>query len=155
MAFKKTLFALIGLWSVPMFTSTAAFADNCKSIADPTARLACFDKASGSNLLKKQPVGDPATEAAKRTIVATKSRLFKDPYSLKDAAIGKPFPCLSGVGTCICIEANGKTSAGGYSGIQLMLLKITGPAESENLGEVFKPEICGKLAPFPQLNGRG
>lgn len=121
--------------SLLLFISTSAIAGDCKSITDATTRLACFDKASAPAKTVKKPIDDPAIEAAKGAIVATKARLFKDAGSLKDVAIGKPFACLSGVGTCVCMEANGKTSAGGYSEIQLLLVKIIGPTETEMTGE--------------------
>ncbi|MCK1611058.1 MULTISPECIES: hypothetical protein [unclassified Bradyrhizobium] len=144
-------FARIAMWSMLLLIPTAALADDCKSIADATARMACFDKASKA---VKKPVGDPATDAAKHAIISSKSRMFTDADSLKDVAIGPPFPCASGVGSCVCVEANGKTPAGGYAGLHVFVVKIKGPTEAEMIGEMFKPETCGKMVSFPQMNGK-
>ncbi|MCK1304626.1 hypothetical protein [Bradyrhizobium sp. 45] len=155
MDFKRTLVACIAVWSTLIIIPTATQADNCKSIPDAATRLACFDTASAApKAAKKQPVGDPATEATKHAIISSKSRMFTDADSLKDVAIGPPFPCASGVGSCVCVEANGKTPAGGYAGLHVFVVKIKGPTEAEMIGEMFKPETCGKMVSFPQMNGK-
>ncbi|MET4208929.1 hypothetical protein [Bradyrhizobium sp. LA2.1] len=91
---------------------------------------------------------------AKRAILASKSRMFKDPDSIRDAAIGTVAPCPSGNGECVCLEANGRNSQGGMTGLQTLGIRING-SSAEAFGEMADTSKCGKMAPFPALNGRG
>lgn len=94
---------------------------------------------------------------AKRLMLKYKSRLFKDADSIKDAQISEPFTCFTLDGTdCICAEANARNSQGGYTGIQLIGFKFDGAGGIEGIGEMgltARDGACGRLTPFPQLNG--
>jgi hypothetical protein len=94
---------------------------------------------------------------AKKVILSQRGQLFKEPESVRDAKISDPFTCLNGSGNCICIEANARNSYGGYTGIELLGIRIEGN-QAEALGKMYaeaRATPCGKLVAFPELNGRG
>lgn len=93
-------------------------------------------------------------ESAKRAILANKSRMFKDPDSIRDAAIGSVAPCPSGNGDCVCLELNARNSQGGMSGLQTVGIRVNGPS-AESFGQMADTSTCGKMIPFPALNGSG
>ena len=92
---------------------------------------------------------------AKRALLANRSRLFKDPGSIRDAKVSQPFTCLTGSGNCICIEANARNSFGGYTGIQLVGFQLLGGGKVEPIGQMYaRDKTCGRtLSPFPEFNG--
>jgi hypothetical protein len=93
---------------------------------------------------------------AKKVILLHRERLFKEPGSVRNAKISDPFTCLNGSGNCICIEANARNSYGGYTGIELLGIRIQGD-QTEALGKMYeeaRQTPCGRLVPFPELNGR-
>jgi hypothetical protein len=94
-----------------------------------------------------------SADAAKRSILSQKSRMFKDPDSIRDASIGTVAPCLSGNGDCVCLELNGRNSSGGMTGLQTIGVRITG-AGAEAFGEMADTSTCGKMVAFPALNGK-
>lgn len=55
-------------------------------------------------LLSGTVVAATTQDDAKRAILANKSRMFKDPDSIRDAAIGTVAACPSGNGDCVCLE---------------------------------------------------
>jgi hypothetical protein len=134
---------------------SAARAEDCKVIQDATARLACFDQTTKPVVPKKLPLAsDPELEKTRRLLLANRARLFNDPDSVRDASSGRPFPCLGGGGDCVCLEVNAKNAYGGYTGIQTVLIKI-GSGDPKNLGGNLGSDFpCGKMTPFPQLNGK-
>jgi hypothetical protein len=143
-----------------LFAPTAYAAD-CKAISNSSARLTCFDKSEYPAPAMKTSVGKtsggPEPAAVKQAILATRYRLFFDPDSLRDASIGNTFTCLTGKDTCVCIEVNGKNPDGGYSGLQLLGVKILSGGQTAMIGEMAQSAggtPCGVLSPFPQLNGR-
>ncbi|MCK1619551.1 hypothetical protein IVA96_23840 [Bradyrhizobium sp. 159] len=89
---------------------------------------------------------------AKRAILANKSRMFKDPDSIRDASIGAVASCPSGNGDCVCVELNARNSMGGMTGLQIVGIRINGSA-AEAFGQMADTSKCGKLTPFPALNG--
>lgn len=91
---------------------------------------------------------------AKRAILANKSRMFKDPDSIRDASIGTVAACPSGNGDCVCVELNARNSMGGMTGLQTVGIRINSSA-AEAFGQMADTSRCGKMMPFPALNGRG
>jgi hypothetical protein len=136
---------------IAMLASSDAFsATDCKSLADSAARLACFDASS-----KSPPKSAPAKlSPARAAILRSKSRIFVDPDSVRDARVGQPYKCPSGGGDiCICLEVNAKNTSGGMAGLQVIGLWIKGDA-AESFGKMYDEAACGKLEPFPELNGK-
>lgn len=89
----------------------------------------------------------------KRALVANRSRIWKDPDSIRDARIGEPYPCPLNRGTCICIEANGRNAYGGFTGIRKTGFAFMTAADFEVLGEMGAYATCGTFTPFPEMNG--
>ena len=102
------------------------------------------------------PAASITLAAAKKLILDGKDHIFTDPDSIRGAKIGPPFTCLSGTGNCICLELNGKNPYGGYSGLQLLGFRLTteSAASFGQMAETARGAICGKLMPFPELNGK-
>ena len=55
-------------------------------------------------------------------IIRNKANLFKDPDSIRDAAIASPTPSM--MGWQVCMQANAKNSFGGYTGRQTFIVQI-------------------------------
>ncbi|TWA91093.1 hypothetical protein [Bradyrhizobium stylosanthis] len=87
------------------------------------------------------------------TAIAAKSRMFKDPDSIHDASLGAVAPCPSGNDDCVCLDANGRNSQGGMTGLQTLSIRING-SSAEAFSEMADTSKCGKMVPFPALNGR-
>ncbi len=73
--------------------------------------------------------------------------------------IGEPYWCPRGLDpvptkTCICIEANAKNSYGGFTGVEKSGFKFASPTEFTVLGTMGAYATCGKMMPFPEMNGR-
>jgi hypothetical protein len=94
--------------AILFFASTAlAFAADCKSITDPTARLACFD---APKAVKKPVVADPfgpAKTAMSRKLADPESARWGDFYTVVGDG-GYPL---------ICGAVNSKNQMGGYIGM--------------------------------------
>jgi hypothetical protein len=105
---------------------------------------------------------------AREIIIAQRSRLWKDPYSIRDGRISAPHTCpshalltqrdKSGL-VCVCVEANAKNSYGGYTGLQKTRLLFRGREIVDMHGPLFTgakatPDGCGSFQPFPEINGR-
>jgi hypothetical protein len=146
---------VVGLLLALAFVS-AAQAEDCKAIQDATARLACFDQSAKPVVPKKLPLSaDPELEKVRRLLLSNRARLFNDSDSVRDASSGRPFPCLGGGGDCLCLEVNAKNAYGGYTGIQMVLIKIGPSGIPENIGGGLPDDFpCWKMTPFPQLNGK-
>jgi hypothetical protein len=147
--------AVVGLLLALAFDS-AAQAEDCKVIQDATARLACFDQTTKPVVPKKLPsASDPGLEKVRRLLLSNRARLFNDSDSVRDASSGRAFPCLGGGGDCVCLEVNAKNAYGGYTGIQTVLIKIGLNGIPENIGGGLGSDFpCGKMTPFPQLDGK-
>jgi hypothetical protein len=90
---------------------------------------------------------------AKGAILASRSKIWKDPESIREASIGQPFTCINTVVlTCVCIEANARNSFGGYTGLQKSVVEI-GPPPRPASREMTFGDKCDGLEPFPELNG--
>jgi hypothetical protein len=94
-----------------------------------------------------------SVDAAKRTILSSKSRMFNDPDSIRDASIGTVAPCPSGAGECVCVELNARNRYGGMTGLQTIGVRITG-SDAVAFGEMADTSTCGKMIPFQALNGK-
>ncbi|UPK16099.1 hypothetical protein [Bradyrhizobium sp. 131] len=134
-ALGQTLRLNVTLWGIHMFIR------NCTL-------------AAALILLSTTTFAATSQDIAKRAILANKSRMFKDPDSIRDASIGAVAACPSGNGDCVCIELNARNSMGGMSGLQTVGVRINGLA-AEAFGQMADTSECGKMVPFPALNGRG
>ncbi|MBB4391787.1 hypothetical protein [Bradyrhizobium sp. ERR14] len=112
----------------------------------------CWTSGIALMLLSGTALAATSQDNAKRAILANKSRMFKDPDSVRDAAIGTVAPCPSGNGDCVCLELNARNSQGGMSGLRIVGVRIDG-ASAEAFGEMADTSTCGKMVPFPALNG--
>jgi hypothetical protein len=92
--------------------------------------------------------------AARQILVSGRSRAWKDPNSVREAKIGDAYECLAQDGsTCFCIEANAKNSYGGFAGLKMSQARFSSPKQFEMI-EMYAPEHCGRMIPFPEMNGR-
>jgi hypothetical protein len=99
------------------------------------------------------PQQNPMTwSEAARIVLSNKGSLFKDPESVRDAALGQPYLSALG-GNRVCIRANAKNSFGGYTGVRDELLLIANGTVS-TLGTATPADPCGTFIPLPELNGR-
>lgn len=105
-------------------------------------------------------------EEARKIIVSERSKLWKDPYSIRDAKIGSPYFCenesfaptggiIKSPASCVCIEANAKNSYGGYTGIRrtIAVFPESGGIDSKDGGILGFQDYCKELRPFAELNG--
>ncbi len=94
---------------------------------------------------------------ARAAILAAKSRLWRDPDSVRDAAISAPKACpVKPELLCVCVEANARNAYGGYSGISTSLIYFRGKTVADSVEGLYPDgrARCGKFEPFPELNGR-
>ena len=106
-----------------------------------------------------EPVLVPLS-AIKKVLLAERTRIWKDPDSVREAKIGEPYWCPRGLDpvpteTCVCIEANARNSYGGLTGLELSGFAFKSPTNFRVLGKMGAYATCGKLTPFPEMNGRG
>jgi hypothetical protein len=108
-------------------------------------------------------VAEPATlvplDAMKHKLLAERNRIWKEPESIRDARIGEPYWCPRGqdpvpTKTCICVEANGKNSYGGFTGVHLTGFAFRNANDFEVIGKMGPYATCGRLTPWPEMNGR-
>lgn len=94
-----------------IFSAGAAWAaEDCKAIAEPMARLTCFDK------INSTPKGQPKQARVDPDIVKAKnavSRSLKDPESAKFENLYKT---TDGLMPIVCGEVNSRNGYGGYAG---------------------------------------
>ncbi|MGY4370575.1 hypothetical protein ACVW1A_006640 [Bradyrhizobium sp. LB1.3] len=104
-----------------------------------------------------------SADVATKAVLANRSTMWKDPYSIRDAKVGGPVTCPTQNGlfptatSCVCIEANAKNSYGGYTGIRRTIAVFSSTSgafiNTSDGGIVGFEEICQAMQPFPQLNG--
>jgi len=121
------------------------------------------------------PVEEQPTKAvlqvdeAKRAILAERSQLWKDPDSIRDAKIGRPYSCpiddvtpdgrniMKLAGSCVCVQLNAKNSFGGYVGLKGSIVAIPEDAGRHpqilDTGTAGADPFCQSLVPFDALNG--
>lgn len=100
-------------------------------------------------------------------ILAERSRLWKDPESIRDESIDDTYPCSSPKftptgamvdepGSCTCVELNARNSYGGYVGIRRTIVVSLEAGGTTTLdGGTKGYEVhCQGLTPFSELNGR-
>jgi hypothetical protein len=116
---KMRLVMLTAAVSMGVFSVTNAFAQqlDCKSIQDPQARLACFDKLTSqtkSTSKKAAPKEDAVITQAKAAV----AKKLKDPTSPLFTELKRAKrPNLKGdLVDSVCGFVNAKNSYGGYSG---------------------------------------
>lgn len=100
-----------------------------------------------------------AFEDMKQLVLTNRSRIWKDPGSIRDPQIGQPFSCVGGLihlaampDVCVCVEANAKNAFGGYVGIKQNEILISG----RQIVDILPPrsafsDRCGPMTPFPEL----
>jgi hypothetical protein len=98
-------------------------------------------------------------QAIKKVLLANRARIWKDPDSIREAKIGEPYWCPRGLDpvptkTCVCIEANGRNSYGGFTGIETSGFAFSSPTEFEVIGKMGAYATCGQMTPFPEMNGK-
>lgn len=102
--------------------------------------------------------GSPLSFAdARKAVVAERSRLWKDPDSLRDASISAPQPCpYLPDATCVCVEAKAASSGGGYNGTSKTRLYFSGSQIVDSIGPLGAADAvqCGRFMPFPELNDK-
>lgn len=98
-------------------------------------------------------------EDMKQLVLTNRSRIWKDPSSIRDPQIGQPFACVGGLAhiaampdVCVCVEANAKNSMGGYTGLKQNEILISG----RQIVDILPPrgafgDRCGRMTPFPEL----
>lgn len=104
-------------------------------------------------LITGPALADTSPDGAKKAILANKSRMFKDPDSVRDAAMGRVGPCPSGYGDCVCLKLNARNSQGGMTGPQTIGVRLR-DGSAEAFGQMADTSDCGKMTPFPALNGK-
>jgi hypothetical protein len=84
-------------------------------------------------------------------VVASRSTLWKDPASVRDASVGHAYACSDG-DSCLCVSANAKNGFGGYTGVQKNVVVMRGDRFL-----TFRPwdfgDQCENLTPLAELNG--
>ena len=92
---------------------------------------------------------------------------FVDPYSVRDAAISRPFPIrhgLLGQDTVwyVCLRSNAKNRLGGYTGLDETPIAFRGNAVDVTKSDAVRTEMGGRTMcgpavyePFPEIEARG
>lgn len=97
----------------------------------------------------------PLTVAdAKRLVLSNKTRIYKDPDSVRDASIQAPSEMLGRI--YVCVEANARNSFGGYTGLRTLVVMFSTAQEYMNAySEDTWIYGCSssKMVAFPELSG--
>lgn len=105
------------------------------------------------------------TDEAKAAVLANRSKVFKDPDSIKEAKIASAMACtidqVNGPqwskvpSSCVCVELNAKNSYGGYTGVKRSVIAFPEVGEPDVLdtGTNGADRYCTDLRPFPELDG--
>lgn len=109
-------------------------------------------------------VAIPSAADARSRTIGERSKLWKDPYSIRDARAADPRACSHDVlnssggfvptpAACMCVEANAKNSYGGYTGVKRTIIVFLPSGEiSLKDGRILGfAELCQGLSPFPEL----
>jgi hypothetical protein len=103
---------------------------------------------------------------AKKSILAARNRMWKDPGSIRDASIGDVHSCVlddlttTGIakraGQCVCIVLNAKNSMGGYTGLRRTLFVFwnNGGMDTRDGAILGYEEYCSVTQPFPEMNAK-
>src|SRR3981081_4023062 len=97
---------------------------------------------------------------AKAIVVSSRAVYWKDPESIRDAAIGQPYSCTGGLvhvarppSACVCVMANAKNLFGGYTGLKPSVVLIAGGSVIDVISPRSQDE-CDSMVPFPELEGK-
>ena len=97
---------------------------------------------------------------AKAIVVSSRAAYWKDPESIREAAIGQPYSCIGGLvhvarppSACVCVMANAKNSSGGYTGLKPSVVLIAGGSVIDVISPRSQDE-CDSMVPFPELEGK-
>ena len=121
---------------------------------------ACANSGSQSgNALMTSPIS-LSIDDAKQIIQGQRSRIWKDPDSIRDARIGQPYSCAGGLAqvarppdACVCVEANAKNSFGGYTGLRRNEVLFSDRQIVDVVDARESTYSCGQMMPFPEING--
>jgi hypothetical protein len=111
--------------------------------------ISCAGCASGGGV--DVPTAAPTPQEVRALVLAERTRAWKDSESIRDARISQSYSCL-GWTARVCIEANGKNSLGGYTGLKQNVANISGRT-NVNFRERGIAGQCTAMEPFPELNG--
>ena len=97
---------------------------------------------------------------AKAIVVSSRAVYWKDPESIRDAAIGQPYSCIGSLvhvatppSACVCVMANAKNSFGGYTGLKPNVVLIAGGSVIDVISPRSQDQ-CDAMVPFPELEGK-
>lgn len=117
--------------------------------------FACLGLLTGCAAIPEQARAPVLTTAqARAMLLQERSRLFKDPDSIRDTRIGPLHtPAGSPDSPAVCLELNAKNSLGGYTGI-----KRHGVSFTNGMVQLFEdPQppnyVCDPMMPWPEFNG--
>lgn len=128
-------------------------------VALATSLAACANTGSqpGSSLASSSPV--LSFDEAKLIVLSERGRIWKDPYSIRDARISQPYTCAGGLAhiadipnACVCVEANARNSLGGYTGLTRNEVLFNGSRIVDVLKARESTYSCGQMVPFPELS---
>jgi len=98
---------------------------------------------------------------AKAIVVSSRAVYWKDPESIRDAAIGQPYSCTGGLvhvarppSACVCVMANAKNLFGGYTGLKPSVVLIAGGSVIDVISPRSQDE-CKRRSNNPSLNRPG
>jgi hypothetical protein len=96
----------------------------------------------------------PAPPDAKAILLAHKAELWKDPDSIKDAAIAAPKRHMNFMWH-VCVKANAKNAFGGYTGLKTSVIHIYDSGKAPEARSTVAGDVCDSIAyqPFPELEG--
>ncbi|UPT89850.1 hypothetical protein HAP41_0000013300 [Bradyrhizobium barranii subsp. apii] len=133
----KIFFSTLALLAACANSANAA---DCKSIADPQARLACFDRPVAQKPHGvKNVVASPEFTAAKAVI----ERKLKDPMSAQWADL---FKVKTKEGEFVCGAVNSKNSYGGYVGSRGFIFDVRFNTATIMLSGASDPDYSGEDA---------
>jgi hypothetical protein len=111
-------------------------------------------------------VASLALADAKKSILAVRNRIWKDPYSIRDASVGDVSPCVlddltrigfaKRAGQCVCVVLNARNSMGGYTGLRRTLFVFwnDGGMDTRDGAILGYEEYCSVTRPFPEMNAK-
>lgn len=123
----------------------------------------CITSNEPAPIAAAMPSSSVTRDQAQKMVLNERSRIWKDPYSIRDARSGDVVVCpardnlFPPASSCMCVEANAKNSYGGYQGARrtVMIFTASGGLDTSDGGIKGFEDVCQNLTPFPALNGRG
>lgn len=129
----------------------------CALLALSLAACANSGSQPGSSLASAPPA--LSFDEAKLIVLSERGRIWKDPYSIRDARISQPYTCTGGLAhigdipnACVCVEANARNSLGGYTGLTRNEVLFNGNRIVDVLKARESTYSCGQMVSFPELS---